>query len=100
MKGDSHEMKEIEGIFNNFPKTETDRFRLREVETEDNKEIFDIYFYNETLRYQNMEHMKELDEAEEYVNFISTGYQNKVFIRGGITEKNNRVIGLIVLHYY
>lgn len=100
MKGDSHEMKEIENVFNNFPKIETNRFLLREIGTEDIKEIFDIYSNSETLRYQNMEHMNELNEAEEYVNFISTGYQNKIFIRWGITEKgNNQVIGLIALHH-
>lgn len=100
IQGDGHEMKAIEDVFNNFPKIETNRFRLREIGAEDNKEIFDIYSNSETLRYQNMEHMKELHEAEDYVNFISNGYQNKVFIRWGITEKrNNQAIGLIALHH-
>lgn len=100
MKGDSHEMRNINDIFNNFPKIETNRFLLREIVTEDVKEIFDIYSNNKILRYQNMEHMKELNDAEGYINFISNGYQNKLFIRWGITEKeNNRVIGLIALHH-
>lgn len=77
-----------------------DGYEIKEIGTEDNKEIFDIYSNREILRYQNMEHMKELDEAEDYVNFISNGYQNKVFIRWGITEKrNNQAIGLIALHH-
>lgn len=100
MKGDSHEMRKIDDIFNNFPKIETNRFLLRKIGTEDIKEVFDIYSNSETLRYQNMEHMKELDEAEGYINFISNGYQNKIFIRWGITEKeNNQVIGVIALHH-
>ncbi|WP_459195838.1 GNAT family N-acetyltransferase [Wukongibacter baidiensis] len=91
---------DINDLFNKLTNIETNRFLLREIRDEDYKEIFDIYSKDEVLKYQNMVPMKNLDEAVEYVNFISEGYKNKRFIRWGIAGKeDDRVIGLVALHH-
>lgn len=93
-------MNSINDLFDNFPIIETSIFLLREIREDDYKEIFEIYSDDEALKYQNMGSMKNLDDARNYIKFISNGYINKWFIRWGITKKeDDKVIGLLALHH-
>lgn len=87
--------------FNEFPKLESDNFRLREVKDQDYKEIYEIYGDEEAVRYQQIEPMSSVDQGKKAVVAFHKGYENKKFIRWGITDKKvDKVIGLITLHNF
>ncbi|WP_160675291.1 GNAT family N-acetyltransferase [Clostridium sp. C8-1-8] len=85
--------------FNTFPELETERFILREVKEQDYTEIYDIYCDEEAVRYQQIEPMTTMEQAQKSVVHFISSYENKKFIRWCISDKNyDKVVGLITLH--
>ena len=87
--------------FNVFPKLETKRFILREVKQQDLNEIYEIYSNEEAVRYQQIEPMESMEQAQKAVHSFLNGYKSKRFIRWCIADKDyDKVIGLITLHAF
>ena len=92
-------MNNINLAFNEFPILETNKFLLREVKENDYKEIYEIYCEKEVVKYQQIDPMHTLEQAQKSVNAFLNGFKNKKFIRWCIADKvHDKVIGLITLH--
>ncbi|MEK4973413.1 GNAT family protein [Niallia sp. FSL R7-0648] len=87
---------EIEKIFGNLPKLETERLILRKVTLED---VEDMYYYgtNEDVsKYVTWKTHKTLSDTREYIEFILSQYENKKIAPWGIEYKENgKFIGTI-----
>jgi len=94
-------MSILELAFNEFPKLETSHFLLREVKEQDYSCIYEIYSDEDAVRYQQIEPMANIEQAQKSVIAFLNGYKNKKFIRWCIVNKDNdKVIGLITLHTF
>lgn len=92
-------MDNLKISFNVFPKLETTNYLLREVKEKDYDNIYDIYSDEEVVKYQQIETMRNMEQAKKSVTHFLNSYKNKKFIRWCITDKNNdKVVGMITLH--
>lgn len=86
--------------FNKFPALNIDKYNLREISINDCRDIFEIYSDYETIKYEGIKTLNNLDEAKQYIQTIINGYNNKSFIRWCIeTQDSKKVVGLIALHH-
>jgi ribosomal-protein-alanine N-acetyltransferase len=93
-------MKHILEIFKEFPFIEMEKYYLRKIKLSDYKEIYNIYSCEETLRFEGMSTLKNEEQAKEYIDSFLKGYENKHFIRWGISSKeSDKLIGLVALHH-
>ncbi len=93
-------MKHILEIFEEFPFIEMEKYNLRKVKLSDYKDIYKIYSCEETLKFEGMNTLKNEEQSKEYINSILKGYENKYFIRWGISsKKSDEIIGLVALHH-
>lgn len=92
-------MKDINIVFERFPILQTESFILREAVERDFKSIYEIYSDLEAVKYQQINPMDSIEQAEKSINAFINGFKNKKFIRWCIALKDNdKVIGLITLH--
>lgn len=93
-------MSNILVAFEKFPTIRMERYRLRPINKKDCKDIFEIYSDIENIKYQGMKPLNTTYEADQYIDKIINGFNNKIFIRWCIEEQeSNKVVGLIALHH-
>lgn len=79
-----------------FPILETDRLILRELKNEDAEGIFACFSNEDVTRFYGLETLKEIEEAEKFVELFSRNYREKRGIRWGIERKGTKgIIGTI-----
>ena len=77
-----------------FPQLETERLSLKMVQMEDAKDLFDLRSSPEFMKYLGRDMMQDVSEAEEYIDRIKRGFQNKTGLSWKICYKNsNNFIG-------
>jgi [ribosomal protein S5]-alanine N-acetyltransferase len=82
-----------------FPLLETERLVLRQLKTEDSKDLFHYFSKDEVTKYYDLESFVEIGQAEELINTWNNRYQEQNGIRWGITIKSeDRVIGTCGFH--
>ncbi|WMJ80570.1 GNAT family N-acetyltransferase [Clostridium sp. MB40-C1] len=88
-------------VFEKFPILSGNVYNLRQVKETDCKDILDIYSDNDTVRYEGMNTIESIDKVKNYIEFINEGYNKKMFVRWGITYKeDDKLLGLISLHHF
>jgi [ribosomal protein S5]-alanine N-acetyltransferase len=81
-----------------FPRLTTERLTLRQLEIEDDQEIFFLRSDERVNKYLVAPIAQSIEEAREFINKINTGISNTECPYWGITPKNdNRLIGTICL---
>jgi ribosomal-protein-alanine N-acetyltransferase len=84
--------------FNPFPKIVTDRLVLRQMNDEDQFEIFALRSNKKVSRYINRPIAKEVDEALQYIIMINEGIERNDWVLWAITLKQSgQLIGTICL---
>ncbi|MHA6252242.1 GNAT family N-acetyltransferase [Oceanobacillus sp. CAU 1775] len=79
-----------------FPILETERLILREITQEDAEGIFACFSNDNVTRYYGQDTLKNIDQAEKFVDFFSKNYTEKKGIRWGIEIKGTKgIIGTI-----
>jgi len=82
-----------------FPKIETDRLILKEIELENTKSIFDIFSNEQIMMHYGQFPMKSIEEAENLITIFHENFKNSKGIRWGILlKKENRIIGTCGYH--
>lgn len=86
-------------IVNKFPIIETDRIILRELETTDVNDLFEILSSERVTKYYGKYPMKNLSEAEDLILKFHKAFSEQKSIRWGIELKEtNRIIGTCGFH--
>lgn len=79
-----------------FPVLESERLILREIIKEDTAGIFACFSNDQVTRYYGQETLRNLKQAEEFVDFFQKNYNEKRGIRWAIERKEDKgVIGTI-----
>ncbi|WP_175639387.1 GNAT family N-acetyltransferase [Metabacillus schmidteae] len=79
-----------------FPILETDRLILREITRDDAEGIFSCFSDENVTRYYGQETLKNIEQAEAFVDFFANSYKEKKGIRWGIERKGTSgIIGTI-----
>ncbi|RFU65065.1 GNAT family N-acetyltransferase [Peribacillus glennii] len=79
-----------------FPILETERLILREITKDDAKGIFACFSNENVTRYYGQETIKNIEQAEKFVEFFSRNYNEKRGIRWGIERKGIKgIVGTI-----
>ena len=82
--------------FDPFPELETERLRLREVNVDDKKEVFQLRSDKDIMKFIPRPLVKNVEEAIEFIRTIEEGIKKKEFINWAITLKgNDKLIGII-----
>lgn len=82
-----------------FPLLETERLVLRQLKTEDSKDLFHYFSKDEVTKYYDLECFDVIGQAEELIKTWNNRYQEQKGIRWGITIKSeDRVIGTCGFH--
>ena len=71
-----------------FPTLETERLRLREIFTEDQNAIYNIFSNEQVTRYYGLKTFDQVKQAEDLIAAFATNFQNKRGMRWGI-ERND-----------
>lgn len=70
-----------------FPVLETERLELRELIKEDAKGIFACFSNDKVTRFYGQETLKNMEEAEKFVDFFSKNYNEKEASDGELNGK-------------
>lgn len=82
-----------------FPVIETERLRLRSMNSSDRDGLFALFSDPEVLRYYNIDPLHEVSEADAMIERLRKGFEAGTVVRWGIEWKNEPgVIGTIGLH--
>jgi [ribosomal protein S5]-alanine N-acetyltransferase len=82
--------------FNSFPELLTDKFRLRQLRSEDEQEIFLLRSDERVMRYLDRLKAESIDDAREFINKINSAINNNECIYWAISQKHeSRLIGTI-----
>ena len=82
-----------------FPKLETDRLILKEIEVENATSIFNIFSNEEVMKYYGQFPMKSIEEAENLIAMFDENFKNGKGIRWGILLKEeSKIIGTCGYH--
>ncbi|MFD1849861.1 GNAT family N-acetyltransferase [Oceanobacillus bengalensis] len=82
-----------------FPKLESKRLRLVQIEPQYVKALFDILSKQEVTKYYGKENLKTIDEASELIENLHRLFNQKRCIRWGIIFKEeNEFIGTVALN--
>ncbi|MFZ0548808.1 MAG: GNAT family N-acetyltransferase [Candidatus Promineifilaceae bacterium] len=79
-------------IFKTFPILESERFRLRQLETADAEAVYRIYANDEVTRYYDLETFTKLEQADALIRRQHRLFSQKKGIRWGITFKDKDVV--------
>ncbi|TQR21639.1 GNAT family N-acetyltransferase [Psychrobacillus vulpis] len=86
-------------ILNNFPRLETERFKLRRIEVKDAVEIFNYFSRDEVTKYYDLDTFMNITEAIQLIENWEKRFVNNEGIRWGIaTKADNRIIGSCGFH--
>ena len=92
-------MNKINLEFDKFPQIQNESFILSEVKKDDYSSLYEIYSDDETIKYQQIDTMKTIEQSQKSVQSFLQGFINRKFIRWCISRKeDDKVIGLITLH--
>lgn len=87
--------------FGAFPLLETPRLLLRELTTNDTQAVFHIRSDFQVTRYNTGLAYERLQQAQDLIEAIKTGYQDGIELRWGITLKPDpTVIGMCGFNYW
>ncbi|QDX93947.1 GNAT family N-acetyltransferase [Brevibacterium sp. JNUCC-42] len=75
-----------------FPKLETERLILRQLQPSDAPAMFHYFSKDEVMKYYDLETFTELQQAENIISQFGERYQAKQGIRWGITRKTDDVV--------
>lgn len=79
-----------------FPKLETERLVLREITMDDAEAIFSCFSNENVTQYYGQETLKNIKQAEEFVEFFSNSFKEKRGVRWGVERKGTQgLIGTI-----
>ncbi len=78
--------------FEAFPRLETERLVLREMQPEDAFAIFQIFSDEEVMKYYDMEAFTSIEQAEAMIERQQTRFAQKERFRWGITLKDEDVV--------
>ncbi|NUU79773.1 GNAT family N-acetyltransferase [Paenibacillus xylanilyticus] len=82
-----------------FPVLETERLILRQITSEDSKDIFHYFSMDEVTKFYDVESFTSIEQAEELIQRWNERFEKEQAIRWGITLKSeNRVIGTCGFH--
>ncbi|SDN46426.1 ribosomal-protein-alanine N-acetyltransferase [Psychrobacillus sp. OK028] len=82
-----------------FPKLETERFFLRQIEASDAKEVFRYFSKDEVTKYYDLNTFKDIKEAKVLIKNWQRRYHKKEGFRWGIALKqDNKIIGSCGYH--
>lgn len=88
-------------LFRNFKELHTLRFYIRGLQTTDAKDLYEIFSDFETVKYQQIPPMENMEQAEQTIVNFKKGYDDKQKIRRCIVDlASNKVLGLISLHTF
>ncbi len=88
-------------LLKTFPVLNSKRLCLREITEADIPAIFAIFGNDTVTKYYNCDTLKEEKEAEEFVDWYATIFEQKRGIRWGITLKpNSKVIGTCGFNFF
>lgn len=73
-----------------FPKLETERLLLKEITTDDAEDIFAYFSDDNVTRYYGQDTLKDIKQAEKFIDLFSKNYAEKRGIRWGIQKKDSR----------
>lgn len=84
--------------FNPFPEIRTERFLLRQLDSNDAQSIFELRSNEEIGTYLNRPKAKSIDDAFSFIEMIESGINKNEVIYWGISEKDkNKIIGTVTL---
>lgn len=75
-----------------FPVLETKRLSLKCSELKDAKELFELRSNKDFVKYLGRDPMKDIAEAEEYIQKQLTGFEKQTGISWKICEKNSDIL--------
>lgn len=82
-----------------FPKMETKRFVLRQIELSDAKEVFHYFSQDEVMKYYDLDVLKDIGEAKKIIRKWQKKYHKNEGLRWGIaTKEENKIIGSCGFH--
>lgn len=79
-------------LFDSFPVLETERLRLREMDSADAPAVFQIYAEPEVTRYYDLDTFTRIEEAEALIERQKGRFRQKAGFRWGITRKGEDVV--------
>jgi len=86
MKGD------LMKVINRFPVLETERLILREIGTNDNEALFDIFSSETIMKYYGMFPYEEMSQAEQLISNFAKAFDEEKSIRWGIELKGENIL--------
>ena len=87
-------MLNLDRVFQDFPRLETERLSLRQLHFSDAKALFAILSDEEVTRFYDDDPFTEILQAREQLEAWENGFRAKRIIRWGITlRENNHLIG-------
>lgn len=82
-----------------FPRMETTRFILRQIELSDAKEVFHYFSQDEVMKYYDLDVLKDVSEARRIIKNWQKKYHKNEGLRWGIaTKEDNKIIGSCGYH--
>lgn len=75
-----------------FPKLETERLILRQLQPSDAPALFHYFSKDEVMKYYDLDTFSELEQAENLISLFNERYTAKQGIRWGITQKADDVV--------
>lgn len=82
-----------------FPRMETERFLLRQIEASDAQEVFHYFSQDEVMKYYDLDVLKDISEARKIIDNWQKRYHKNEGLRWGIaTKKDNKIIGSCGYH--
>ncbi|NOU93271.1 GNAT family N-acetyltransferase [Paenibacillus sp. LMG 31456] len=82
-----------------FPLLETERLLLRQLITEDSRDLFQYFSKDEVTKYYDLESFTEIGQSEELIHTWNKRFQEKKGVRWGITIKSeDKIIGTCGFH--
>ncbi|MBN8621430.1 MAG: GNAT family N-acetyltransferase [Anaerolineae bacterium] len=87
--------------FQHFPVLETERLVLRELVETDAQALFEYFREPEYTRFVSFDIHTSIEQTRDFINFMTTIYQQKDSIRWGIELKSDKhLIGTAGLHFW
>ncbi len=93
-------MNKLYELFDEYPMLDLGDFILRKIDLSDQEDLHDIYSDERVMKYQGEPVKSNIEQINEFIEFIDSGFKRKYFIRWGVVDKSyNKVIGLISFHH-